>query len=170
MSGYTADYNRTHGGTAHAIIGYTLDGGGLCPACADSRYPAAILSGEGACGHCFAPLWSCSCADYPAPILAVDAASYREGGDHRGGCGLSCDPCGAIIVAACDPCREGIEGGDYAPATCAACASIVYYPDERVLWRGGVYCLDCAPCECGDHAPFERYNHAATGEGGRPMA
>jgi len=81
-----------------AIAGYTLNGGGLCPACADSRYDAATLSGE-AGGE-----------NIPVPLFDGDAADYREGGDHRGGCGLSCDTCGGVIVAACDPCRASIEG------------------------------------------------------------
>jgi hypothetical protein len=98
MSGYTAAYNRAHMGRVWAIEGYTINGGGLCPACADRSYSAAALSGEDSAG------------DNPAPIFSTDAAGYREGGDHRGGCGLSCDTCGGIIVAACDPCRASIEG------------------------------------------------------------
>lgn len=68
----------------------------------------------------------------------------------------------------------------YAPTSCADCGSLIYYPDEMVVgawihddgrpeaendfgalsWEdhGGtvpegfrVYCLDCTPCECGDH-------------------
>jgi hypothetical protein len=109
-AGYTATYNRAHMGKAWAIAGYTLDGGGLCTACADSRYDAATLS-VAACAHCFNPRFSCACTDSPAPIFASDDATYREGGDHRGGCGLSCDTCGGVIVAACDPCRASIEGG-----------------------------------------------------------
>jgi hypothetical protein len=97
-AGYTATYNRAHTGKAWAIAGYTLDGGGLCTACADSRYDAETLSGE------------TSGDNTPRPIFVDEAQEYREGGDHRGGCGLSCDTCGGIIVAACDPCRASIEG------------------------------------------------------------
>jgi hypothetical protein len=35
-------------------------------------------------------------------------AEYRRAGDHRGGCGLSCDTCGAVIVSACSTCTAGI--------------------------------------------------------------
>jgi len=35
-------------------------------------------------------------------------AEYRRAGDHRGGCGLSCDTCGAVIVSACATCTAGI--------------------------------------------------------------
>lgn len=98
-AGYTATYNRRAAGKAWAIVGYTLDGGGLCTACADSRYDAATLSGEAGGDNS------------PVPLFAGDDATYREGGDDRGGCGLSCDTCGGIIVAACDSCRASIEGG-----------------------------------------------------------
>jgi hypothetical protein len=97
-AGYTATYNRAHTGKAWAIAGYTLDGGGLCTACADSRYDAATLSGEAGGDNS------------PAPIFDGEASDYRDNSDHRGGCGLSCDTCGGIIVAACDPCRDSIEG------------------------------------------------------------
>ena len=44
------------------------------------------------------------------PEGVYNPREYRRAGDHRGGCGLSCDTCGDIIVAACDPCRASIEG------------------------------------------------------------
>ena len=44
------------------------------------------------------------------PEGVYNPAEYRRAGDHRSGCGLSCDTCGAVIVAACDTCRASIEG------------------------------------------------------------
>lgn len=59
--------------------------------------------------------------------------------------------------------------------SCFSCRQMIFYPDEKVVgtWNGEpntrfdvldeqdyqdgipegylVYCLDCAPCECGDH-------------------
>jgi len=51
-----------------------------------------------------------ACVSCAPRVELIDPAAYREGGDHRGGCGLSCDTCGGVIVAACDPCRDSIEG------------------------------------------------------------
>jgi hypothetical protein len=140
MSGYTATYNRRAAGKAWAIAGYTLNGGGLCSTCADRSFTAAALSGE---DH--------GAGDSPAPIFSSDSVEYREGGDHRGGCGLSCDPCGAVIVAACDPCRDSIEGGECSCECGCEC------------YAGGF--SSCVDCLEGTH----QNNSARAGES-RPVA
>lgn len=74
----------------------------------------------------------------------------------------------------------------YEAQTCGDCKSVIYYPDEVVegYWftrkddydkerdvkvfvavdeedraeATHAYCLDCAPCECGDHEKFVAHN------------
>jgi len=85
----------------------------------------------------------------------------------------------------------------YEPIGCSVCKSILYYPDEVVVgfwtyddgrpesdngfsalnwedYEGSLpegakaYCLDCAPCECGDHEklkPHRAENIDIGGEG-----
>jgi hypothetical protein len=94
--GWAADYNRRHAGKAWEIIGYSSNGDMRCVACAELVYTAAILSGDEAGG------------DGVAPLFSVDSSSWRD--DHRSGCGLACDPCGAAIIEACEECAAGIGG------------------------------------------------------------
>jgi hypothetical protein len=72
---------------------------------------------------------------------------------------------------------------------CIACGEMVFYADEKVVgtWNGMpydrfdvlepehyaegvpegylVYCLDCAPCECGDHERFAPHRAAEIDKG-----
>jgi hypothetical protein len=74
-------------------------------------------------------------------------------------------------------------------AKCIACGEMVFYADEKVVgtWNGMpfdrfdvlepehyakgvpegylVYCLDCAPCECGDHERFAPHRAAEIDKG-----
>lgn len=96
--GWARDYNKRAGGKAWEIIGYTGDGVARCIPCAEAKYHAAELSGDVVLD------------DSPAPIFSVEASSWRDGGDHRSGCGLACDPCGAVVVEACAGCVATIGG------------------------------------------------------------
>ena len=71
--GYTARYNRINAGKAWAIVAYTHGGRTICPSCADSRYDAATLSGDG---------------DAPQPLFPTDDFPIYE-----------CDTCKSTIDA-----------------------------------------------------------------------
>lgn len=96
--GYATEYNRQHAGTAWEIIGYLHDGDAHCVACAELIWVDEALAGAD------------NIDDGPAALFSVDASTWRDGGDHGGGCGLSCDPCGAIVIEACAACVSGIGG------------------------------------------------------------
>ena len=96
--GYATEYNRQHAGMAWEIIGYLHDGVAHCVPCAE-----LVWIDEALCG-------ADHIDDAPAPLFSVDASAWRDGGDHRGGCGLACDTCGAVVVEACAGCVATIGG------------------------------------------------------------
>lgn len=93
--GATDSYNQSAPGWA-AIVAYTHGGEILCPTCAER------MVGNGAI---HAALYGDGLAD-TVPVASVDRAGLR--GDCRDGCGVSCQDCGATILAACDPCAAGM--------------------------------------------------------------
>lgn len=96
--GYATKYNQQHAGKAWEILGYLHDGAAHCVPCAELVWIDEALAG------------SERIVDGPAPLFSVDASAWRDSGDHRGGCGLACDTCGAVVIEACAECVATIGG------------------------------------------------------------
>lgn len=103
--GYATKYNQRHRGMAWEILGYLHDGSAHCVPCAELIWIDEALAGVRHTLDRVSPLFYSNDAeaavDGPAPLFAVDASAWRDSGDHRSGCGLSCDTCGAVVVEGC---------------------------------------------------------------------
>src|SRR5450756_3074448 len=89
--------------SSHEPIAYTAGGAAYCPACAVARFGRCQRAPDGSeiiepapdarrCGTIACPDGYPKGADVPGAVFSHDSESWDDGG-------LSCDDCGAVIVA-----------------------------------------------------------------------